>query len=75
MHMIDNHNYVVTVAIVDQYGELVQTRDFMRLLTPRKRAHPKDFDRSGKGGRGGESHHHADAEGGSKAPPKTEDEL
>lgn len=44
MHMIDNNNYVVTVAIVDKYGELVQTRDFMRLLPPRKRAPPKDRD-------------------------------
>ena len=25
------------MAIVDKYGELVQTRDFMRLLPPRKR--------------------------------------
>lgn len=37
MHQIDSNNYVVTVAIVDKYGELVQTRDFMRLLPPRKR--------------------------------------
>jgi len=37
MHQIDANNYVVTVAIVDKYGELVQTRDFMRLLPPRKR--------------------------------------
>lgn len=44
MHMIDNNNYVVTVAIVDKYGELIQTRDFMRLLPPRKRAPPKDQD-------------------------------
>ena len=43
----------------------------MRLLTPRKRNHPKDHDRQGgRGGRGGDP----DAEG-SKAPPKTEDEL
>ena len=52
MHMIDNNNYVVTVAIVDKYGELVQTRDFMRLLAPRKRAPPRDQDnnREKKGG-------------------------
>ena len=37
MHQIDANNYVVTVAIVEKYGELVQTRDFMRLLPPRKR--------------------------------------
>ena len=41
MHQIDSNNYVVTVAIVDKYGELVQTRDFMRLLPPRKRRLPE----------------------------------
>lgn len=45
MHQIDANNYVVTVAIVDKYGELVQTRDFMRLLPPRKRR-----DMAGRGG-------------------------
>ena len=37
MHQIDAYNHVVTVAVVDKYGELMQTRDFMRLLPPRKR--------------------------------------
>ena len=37
MHQIDANNYVVTVAIVDKHGELCQTRDFMRLIRPRKR--------------------------------------
>ena len=45
----------------------------MRLLTPRKRNHPKDHDRQGRGGRGGAGD--PEAEGSSKAPPKTEDEL
>ena len=40
MHQIDANNYVVTVAIVDKFGELVQTKDFMRLLRPRKRQNP-----------------------------------
>lgn len=35
MHQIDANNYVVTVAVVDKYGELKATSDFMRLLPPR----------------------------------------
>ena len=42
MHQIDANNYVVTVAVVDKYGELMQTRDFMRLLPPRKRNNRND---------------------------------
>ena len=37
LHQIDANNQVVTVAVVDKYGELIQTRDFMRLLPPRRR--------------------------------------
>ena len=37
MHQIDANNYIVTVAVVDKYGELVAHKDFMRLLPPRKR--------------------------------------
>lgn len=44
MHQIDANNYVVTVAIVDKFGELVQTKDFMRLLRPRKRQNPANRD-------------------------------
>jgi len=32
MHAIDAHNYIVTVAVVDKYGELKGHQDFMRLL-------------------------------------------
>ena len=32
------------MAIVDKYGELMQTRDFMRLLPPRKRQNQNDRD-------------------------------
>ena len=78
MHMIDNNNYVVTVAIVDKYGELVQTRDFMRLLPPRKRAPPKDRDgqfmQHGSKMGSVSGGHHQDA-GKNLAQPKTEDEL
>ena len=49
MHQIDANNYVVTVAVVDKYGELVQTRDFMRLLAPRKRRDQnRDFPDDGR---------------------------
>lgn len=37
MHQIDANNYIVTVAIVDKFGELVYHKDFMRLLPPRKK--------------------------------------
>jgi len=37
MHQIDTNNYVVTVAVVDRYGELVAHKDFIRLLPPRVR--------------------------------------
>ena len=37
MHQIDANNYIVTIAVVDKYGELVAHKDFMRLLPPRKR--------------------------------------
>lgn len=32
MHQIDAKNYVATVAVVDEYGELVENKDFMRLI-------------------------------------------
>ena len=37
MHQIDANNYIVTIAVVSQYGELIAHKDFMRLLPPRKR--------------------------------------
>ena len=42
MHQIDANNYVVTVAVIDKYGELIQTRDFMRLLPLRPRPQRRD---------------------------------
>lgn len=41
MQQIDNFNYVVTVAVLDRYGELVAHKDFMHLIPPRKRR-PKE---------------------------------
>ena len=37
LQQIDNNNSVVTVAIVDKYGELVAHKDFLHLMPPRKR--------------------------------------
>ena len=37
MHQIDANNFMVTIAVVDKYGELIAHKDFMRLLPPRKR--------------------------------------
>ena len=44
MHQIDANNYVVTIAVVDKYGELVAHRDLMRLLPPRKRKDQQNQD-------------------------------
>lgn len=35
MHQIDANNYIVTVAVVDKYGDLVAHKDFIRMLPPR----------------------------------------
>lgn len=35
MHQIDANNYIVTIAVVDKYGEIIAHKDFMRLLPPR----------------------------------------
>jgi hypothetical protein len=35
MHQIDANNYIVTIAVVDKYGNLIHHKDFMRLLPPR----------------------------------------
>jgi len=37
MHPIDNRNFLTTIAVVDQYGELVAHKDFLHLLPPRKK--------------------------------------
>jgi len=34
---IDSRTYQVTVAIVDQYGEYVISKDFCNLIPPRER--------------------------------------
>jgi hypothetical protein len=36
MHPIDNRNYLTTVAIVDEFGELIAHRDFLYIIPPRK---------------------------------------
>jgi len=41
MHQIDANNYIVTVAVVDKYGELIAHKDFMRLLPPRTKKRPQ----------------------------------
>lgn len=35
MHQIDANNYIVTVAVVDRFGDLVAHKDFIRMLPPR----------------------------------------
>jgi hypothetical protein len=37
MHQIDQNNYLVTVAVVNKYGDVVQHQDFKRLLPPKIR--------------------------------------
>ena len=36
MHPIDNRNFLTTVAIVDEFGELIAHRDFLYIIPPRK---------------------------------------
>jgi hypothetical protein len=42
MHPIDTRNFLTTIAVVDQYGELVAHKDFLHLLPPRKKREPRD---------------------------------
>ena len=35
MHQIDANNYIVTIAVVDRFGDLVAHKDFIRMLPPR----------------------------------------
>jgi len=42
LSQIDNRNFVTTIAVVDKYGELVEHRDFLHLIPPRKRQEPRD---------------------------------
>jgi len=42
MHPIDARNYLTTIAVVDQYGELVAHKDFLYILPPRKKLPPRD---------------------------------
>lgn len=37
MHQIDANNFIVTIAVVDKYGDLIHHKDFMRLLPPRNK--------------------------------------
>lgn len=36
IQQVDNQNQIVTVAIVDKYGELLAHKDFTHLMPPRK---------------------------------------
>lgn len=36
MTQIDPRNYQVTIAIVDQYGELVAQKEFSHIIPPRE---------------------------------------
>lgn len=36
LQQLDNNNSVVTVAVLDKYGELVAHKDFLHLIPPRK---------------------------------------
>ena len=44
MHQIDANNYIVTIAVVDRFGDLVAHKDFIRMLPPRKRKPQGDKD-------------------------------
>lgn len=37
MHQISANNYIVTISVVDKFGDVVAYKDFMRLLPPRQR--------------------------------------
>jgi len=41
MYPIDNRNYMTQIAVIDQYGELVNHMDFYHIIPPRK-SKPKD---------------------------------
>lgn len=36
MYPIDNRNYSTTIAIVDEFGELVEHKDFLHIIPPRR---------------------------------------
>lgn len=36
LQQIDNQNQIVTVAVVDKYGEMVDYKDLQHLMPPRK---------------------------------------
>lgn len=36
MHQIDHRNYMTTVAVVNEYGDLLSHKDFLYIIPPRK---------------------------------------
>ena len=36
MYPIDNRNFQITIAVVDQFGELIAHKDFMNIIPPRQ---------------------------------------
>lgn len=36
LQQIDNNNTIITVAVVDKYGELIDYKDLQHLIPPRK---------------------------------------
>ena len=42
MQQIDMYNFVVTVAVVDRFGELVAHKDFMHLMFRKRRVDTRD---------------------------------
>lgn len=34
-HQIDNRNFMTTIAVVDQFGEVLEHKDFLNIIPPR----------------------------------------
>jgi len=44
MHPIDQRNFMATIAVVNQFGQLVDHKDFLYLLPPKKARANRDND-------------------------------
>ena len=42
MHQAEAGNFIVTIAVVDRYGELITHKDFVRLLPPKVKKQTKE---------------------------------
>ncbi len=42
MHQTEAGNFIVTIAVVDRYGELITHKDFARLLPPKVKKQTKE---------------------------------